>query len=338
MIPFLPVGKLPPDILVKQLREVPNYDSRVLLGPGIGLDCAIVDLGTHYLVFKSDPITFATDQIGWYAVQVNANDIATCGAVPRWMLVTILLPEGKTSVELVEQVFTQVYDACNRLNVSVIGGHTEITSNLDRIIVAATMIGEVEHSKLITPRGAQPGDAVLLTKGVPIEATALIAREHSALLKGAFKSDELERAVNFLYEPGISVLSDARIAVSTGGVTAMHDPTEGGLTAALWELAEASQVSIVIHPEAVPVPDISRRICRFLDIDPFAAIASGALLLAVNPGRASIVQAAMENAGILCALIGKIDKPPTGVFCSHKGVRELVTRPERDAIARLFEK
>ena len=337
MTPSLPVGKLPAELLARLLGQAPIFDPRVSLGPGIGLDCAVIDYGSHCLVFKSDPITFATDQIGWYAVQVNANDIATCGAVPRWMLLTILLPEGSTSYELVEQVFTQVYEACKNQGISVIGGHTEITSDLDRIILVATMIGEVEHDKLVTPRGAQPGNSVLLTKGVPIEATALIARECPSLLAGEFKPDELQLAENFLFEPGISVLNDVRIALGAGGVTAMHDPTEGGLAAALWELAEASQVSIVVNVDAIPVPNISRRICRLLDIDPLAAIASGALLLAVQADRALIVQFALEKAGILCAHIGEIEPPPVGVFKSSGGLRELLLRPERDAIAKLFE-
>jgi hydrogenase expression/formation protein HypE len=337
MRPSLPVGKLPPELLVGFLQQAPILDPRVFLGPGIGLDCAVIDYGSRYLVFKSDPITFATDQIGWYAVQINANDIVTCGAVPRWMLLTILLPEGKTSTELVEQIFAQVYDACSQYNISVIGGHTEITSDLDRVILVATMVGEVEPDKLVTPRGAQPGNAVLLTKGVPIEATALVARECSELLRVKFTPDELELAKNFLYEPGISVLEDARIALSAGGVTAMHDPTEGGLAAALWELAEASQVSVVVNADAIPVPDISGRICQLLDIDPLEAIASGALLLTVHADRAVIVQAALENAGIRCAHIGEITHPPVGVFQSSAGVRKLMQRPERDAIAKLFE-
>jgi hydrogenase maturation factor len=253
------------------------------------------------------------------------------------MLLTLLLPEHKTNSQLVEQVFTQVYDACKKLDISVIGGHTEITSGLDQVIVVATMVGEAEYDHLVTPRGAQPGNTLLLTKGVPIEATALIAREGSSLLEGEFKLDELELAANFLYEPGISVLNDARIAQSAGGVTAMHDPTEGGLAAALWELAEASQVSIVVDTDAIPVPPISRRICRFLDIDPLAAIASGALLLSVQADSAKIVQSALENAGIPCVRIGEIEPSPVRVVQASGSSQKCLQRPERDAITKLYE-
>jgi thiamin-phosphate kinase len=337
MISSLPVGKLPAEILALYLKQAPIFDERILLGPGIGIDCAVIDLGNRLLVFKTDPITFATDNIGWYAVQINANDIATCGAVPRWMLVSILLPDSKTNPALVEQVFDQVYGACRQYGISVIGGHTEITSGLDRVILVATMIGEVEPDKLVTPRGAKAGDSVLLTKGVPIEATALIAREYSELLEGKLESDELELARNFLYVPGISVLNDASIALGVGGVTAMHDPTEGGVASALWELAEASGVSIIVEPDAIPVPDISRRICQYLDIDPLRAIASGALLLTVQAERATDVQLALEAAGILCARIGQVEPAPVGVFLLSEGKRVQLPGPERDAITRLFE-
>jgi hydrogenase expression/formation protein HypE len=174
---ILPTGKLPPGLLKRILAMAPQLDSRVLLGPGIGLDCAVLDLGTQLLVIKSDPITFTSDSIGWYVVQISANDIATCGGVPRWMLLTALLPEGHTDEELALRISQEAFDACRALNISVIGGHTEITHGLDRPILVGTLIGEVERSALVTPRGALPGDAILLTKGVPIEGTAILARE-----------------------------------------------------------------------------------------------------------------------------------------------------------------
>lgn len=334
MTAYLPVGKLPPGILAGLLRRAPRLDERILLGPGIGLDCAIIDEGDRYLVIKSDPITFATEQIGWYAVQVNVNDIATSGGIPRWMLFTLLLPEQKTSLELVENIFNQVYLACEEMNVSVIGGHTEVTYGIDRPIINATLIGEVKRKKLVTPQGARPGDRVLLTKGVPIEATALIAREFPELVAEFLTSAELAQAVGFLHQPGISVLREAQIATAAGEISAMHDPTEGGLKAALWELAEASHVSIRINPQAVPVLPIARKVCRALNIDPLAAIASGALLLTVRDEQANQVIQALESAGIVCASIGEVTPPPVGVWENNV----LMPRPERDEVARLYAK
>ncbi len=332
-----PVGKLPYNVLAQLLRAAPCVDPRVRLGPGIGMDCAVIEYPDRYLVFKSDPITFATDHIGWYAVQVNVNDIATTGATPRWMLVTILLPENGTTEELVESIFDQIYQACRKLDISVIGGHTEITYGIERVIVAATVVGEVHKDQLVTPGGARPGDWVLLTKGVPIEATAIIAREFGARLGDVFNDEELLLAQNYLYDPGISVLRDAQIALAAGRVSAMHDPTEGGLAAALWELAEAAQVSLHIDPTVVPVPELSRRICQVMGLNPLNAIASGALLITASPETAPPICQALQENGIICSRIGTVGDAPALVYQSDQDGEVLLERPERDEVARLFE-
>ncbi|MGD9092663.1 MAG: AIR synthase related protein, partial [Anaerolineales bacterium] len=198
----LPVGKLPPEFLNRLISKAPSLDERILLGPGIGFDCAVIEYGSNLLVLKSDPITFATDEIGWYAVQVNCNDIATTGARPRWMLVTLLLPDQTTGKKQIQRIFDQVYRACEKLDISVIGGHTEITYGLDRPILVGAMIGEVSKEKLITPHGASPGDRMLLTKGVPIEATAILAREYREQLIEFFGEEEIQSAADYLYNPG----------------------------------------------------------------------------------------------------------------------------------------
>jgi hydrogenase expression/formation protein HypE len=334
----LPVGKIPHGLLNRLIEKVPLGDARVILGPGIGLDCAVLDFGDNFLVIKTDPITFATDEIGWYAVQVNANDIATSGATPRWFLATLLLPENRSSQELVEAIFEQMCEASEKIGVSLIGGHTEITFNLDRPILVGTMIGEVPRENLVTPRGAAPGDRILLTKGVPIEATAILAREFPEKLAGFLSVPEIEQARDALYQPGISVLKDAQLAIGTGKVTAMHDPTEGGLECALWELAEASGCSLIFDSSAVHVPPISARICTAFGIDPLAAIASGALLLTVKPGDVNRICQALEGEGIHCAEIGIVEKGPFSVWQLTDEGRVHLPRPSRDEIASLFVK
>jgi len=339
----LPVGKLPAKILAGFLGRIPLNDPRVLVGPGIGLDCAVIEFGETLLVFKSDPITFATEEIGWYAVHINANDIATTGAVPRWMLTTLLLPEGRTTPEIADQIHDQITGSCEEIGVTIIGGHTEITYGLDRPILAVTMIGEVNRDKLVTPRGAQPGDRILLTKGVPIEATAILASEFTRDLLSVLGKTEIEKARDYLKQPGISVLRDARIALRTGRVTAMHDPTEGGLYAALWELSEASQQSLWIDPSTVPVSSLSGRICQAMGIDPLGAIASGALLLTTSPKDAQRIRNSITDAGILCVEIGYVmtadefhvtHRP--AVWSPTAGGLQPLYHPERDEIASLF--
>lgn len=334
MTDFLPLGKLPADLLARLLSQAPIKDPRVLYGPGIGLDCAVVDLGERVLVFKSDPITFATDDIGWYAVQVNANDVATTGATPRWMLATLLLPEAATTQHSVEEIFDQLYRAAGALGISVVGGHTEITYDLRRPVLIGTLIGEVSREHLIMPSSARPGDRLLLTKGVPIEGTALLAREFPLRLSSILNLAELEEARQYLYQPGISVVRDARIAANAGQVHAMHDPTEGGLAGALWELSEASGQRLVVDPAAVPVPSIARKVCAAFGLNPLATIASGALLIAAASEDSAAIRTALEAEGIACAEIGWIEEGPAGVWQSSG---EPLPRPARDDIARVFE-
>lgn len=329
----LPIGKLPVDMLRALLGRMPLTDPRVLQGPGVGLDCAVIDYGDRLLVYKSDPVTFVSDNLGDYLVRVNANDIATSGAVPRWLLLTLLLPEGRTTEAMVTGIMDQIAAACRDLEVSLIGGHTEVTHGLDRPIAVGAMVGEVARDALVSPRGVRPGDRILLTKGVPIEATAILAAEFAGRLASVLSPEELAHAADFVHEPGISVVREARIATATARVHAMHDPTEGGLAGALWELAEAAGCTLHIAPDAVPVPPLAARVCGALGIDPLAAIASGALVLTAAPGAAGAIRAALQEAGIACADIGRAAAGAAEVRTGDG----LLPRPERDAIAALFE-
>ena len=336
MISPLPVGKVPQELLAAILARAPIDDPRVILGPGIGLDCAVIDAGQRLAVYKSDPITFATDQIGYYLVQVNANDIATTGAKPLWLLVTLLLPEKRTTVDLPDKIMAQIYDACRGLGISVIGGHTEITAGLDRPIAIGTMIGDVAREQLISPRGATAGDHVLLTKGVPIEATALLSREFPARLRNVLTGNEIEEAQTYLFRPGIGVTRDARAAIAAGRVTAMHDPTEGGVVTALWELAEASQRTLLVDPANIPVPALARRVCEAFGIDPLSSIASGSLLITAPASDARTICDALENEGIASADIGVVVDGPASVRRRTAAGFEHWPRPPVDGITKAF--
>ncbi|MGQ9494596.1 MAG: AIR synthase related protein, partial [Anaerolineae bacterium] len=250
----LPVGKLNPELLAQLLQLQGWPDERVVLGPRIGEDAAVIDFGDRYLVAKTDPITFATEEIGWYLVQVNANDLATTGAMPRWLLVTLLLPEDKTTLELTHRLSAQIDAACRELHIALVGGHTEVTYGLDRPIAIGHMLGEVAKEKLITTAGACVGDDLVLLKGIAIEGTSIIAREMSEeLLLRGYTPDFIARAKNYLYHPGISIVREAMLAIHSATIHAMHDPTEGGLAMGLHELAMAARVGVWVDEEAVPI-------------------------------------------------------------------------------------
>ncbi len=334
-VPY-PLGKLPPEHLAHLLARHARSDARVVLGPGVGRDAAVISFDDRYIVAKTDPITFATDEIGWYAVHVNANDVACTGAAPRWFLATLLLPEGQTTPMLADAIFDQIAAACGELDVTLVGGHTEITHGLDRPIVVGCMLGEVSPDRLVRPDGAQPGDALLITKGIAVEGTAIIAREGVNGLSG-LNGSFLGRCRGFLHDPGISVVREANLATAAGEVHAMHDPTEGGLATGLWELAEAAQVGLEVDEIAIPVLPETEALCARLGLDPLGLIASGALLLAIAPGDADAILAALKRAGIRAAQIGHVVEREHGLTLQgHRGKRPL-PRFEHDEIARLFE-
>jgi hydrogenase expression/formation protein HypE len=222
---YFDVGKLPMEFLRELLERYGGQDDRLVVGPRVGEDAAVLDMGERYLVVKTDPITFATDEIGWYLVHINANDLATMGATPRWLLLTLLLPERRTSRTMVEEIFAQVSQACDELSVVHCGGHTEITHGLDRPIAVGLLLGEVEKPDLVRTSGAQVGDDVILTKGIAIEGTAVLARELETRLMPEVGTDLVARARSFLREPGISVVRDAQLVRKAGQPHAMHDPT-----------------------------------------------------------------------------------------------------------------
>src|SRR3989441_1162446 len=261
----------------------PQSAPSTLRGPRLGEDAAVIDWGDRYLVAKTDPITFTAERLGWYAVNINANDVATLGARPRWFLATLLLPERRTTPELARRIFCDTLRACHALGVTLCGGHTEVTAGLDRPVLVGQMLGEVEKSRLVRKESQQPGDLVILTKGVAIEGTSILAREKAGALRRKLGDALLRRARRLLFSPGISVVRDARLAAASGGVRAMHDPTEGGLLAGLYELARAGRAGLRIQKENVPVLKETLAFSRVLGFDPLALIASGALLVVAGP-------------------------------------------------------
>jgi hydrogenase expression/formation protein HypE len=330
-------GKLPPELLQRLLRSYTRADSRVIVGPAVGEDAAIIDMGDHYLIATSDPIAFTTDAIGYYAVVVNANDIATRGGQPKWFLATLLLPEQTTSVALVESIFAQIAEACQSFGIAVVGGHTEVTYGLDRPILSGHMLGEVDPAGLITTSGAQIGDVLLLTKGICVEGTAIIAREREQELRsGDVPEVIIQRAKNFLFEPGISVVRDAQIAVGAGRIHAMHDPTEGGLAMAVHELATAARVGIVIEGNQIPILEEAARLCRVYGLNPLGTIASGALLIATPGEEAPRIQQALQVNNIACAAIGRIVPPSEGVLYNDGSELQPLPQFIRDEISKLF--
>jgi hydrogenase maturation factor len=332
-------GKLDINILKTFLEKNTILDPRVVVGPKIGEDAAAIDLGRGtdcYWVVTSDPITFTTEEIGYYGVVVNLNDIATMGAIPKWFLATLLFPEG-SDLRIIEKVFRQIRNACGRFRISFIGGHTEITPGIKKMIFSGHMIGEVKKDKLVKTSGARAGDLLLLVKGICIEGTSVIAREKEAeLLKRGISSSLIRKAKRFIFNPGIDVLRSAQIACQAASIHSMHDPTEGGLINGLIEMAWASGKEIEVDLEKVLIYRESRILCQEFRLNPLGVIASGALLLTVSPSDLLSIQKAFRKNSILIQVIGKVKKGPAKVFrMDGKGRKELKPLP-RDEILKIY--
>jgi hydrogenase expression/formation protein HypE len=334
----IPAGKLPPCLLEKLLKscKVPG-SSGVVLGPRYGEDAAVLATSGKFLVAKTDPITFTSDRIGWYAVNINANDLATMGARPRWFLATFLFPEGRTTDAVVEKVFGDTLKACRSLGITLCGGHTEITVGLDRPIVVGHMLGEVEPDKLVRKESQRPGDLVILTKGVAIEGTTILAREKATELRRKIGAKRLKQAQQLLSKPGISVVRDAHLALEHGEVHAMHDPTEGGVLTGLVELARAGRVGMRVWKEKIPVLEETQLLARVLGFDPLGLLASGALLVVAEPHGATRIVNMLRRRRIAAQIIGEVRTPKDGITIVEHGRARPIVLPERDEIARLLE-
>lgn len=331
------IGKLPHAFLERLLSEIKIDDPRVLLGPKVGEDAAVIDYGDRVLVAKSDPITFATENIGWYAVQVNANDVACVGAVPKWFIATVLLPTNYCE-EAVENIFSQIREACSELNVALIGGHTEVTRNLKHPIVAGCMLGEADKNKYLSTGGAQDGDSILLTKGIALEGTALLARDAAESLRVLGVQEEtISKASELLFSPGISVVKEALLAVSSHQIHSLHDPTEGGLATALWEIAGAAKVGLAIEEGSIPIFPECVEICSILGLDPLGLLASGALLITLPPEQVPSLVGAFEKENIDAYEIGRITDEEEGISIIRGHELQVLPSFPRDELARYFE-
>ena len=330
------IGKFPVELLGRVLARNNITDPRVLLGPKIGEDAAVLDMGEKLLVATSDPVTFAADQIGWYAVQVNANDLACRGATPLWFLATLLVPDTFSEVDA-ESVLDQIIAACRTLGISLIGGHSEVTYGIDRPIVMGTMLGEVERDRLIITGGARDGDSVVVTRGIAIEGSALLAREQAgALLQAGVSQREIDTAAGWLTNPGICVAADAKAACQAVNVHSLHDVTEGGLVTSLREVAQASGLGIAIEEGSIPVLPECAAICQALGIDPLGLLGSGALVVTLPPSDVPALQNALVQAGTDGWEIGMMIDPEEGLqMVTYDGE---VPLPEfsRDELARYF--
>lgn len=331
----LPTGKLPAELLSRLLGRIESADPAVVVGARHGIDAAVVDVGDRYLVLAMDPVTLS-EEPGRFAVQINANDIAVMGARPRWLLAALLLPAGSTA-DAAASVMDQLQTGCADLGTTLVGGHTEMTPTVNRPVVVACMVGEVERDHLVTSGGARPGDVLLLAGPIAIEGTAILCRDAAPALRAAgVAEDVINRGARLIDSPGIGVLPAVNSILSETLPHAMHDPTEGGLVTALREMADASQVGLWIEQEQIPVLDACRAVCLALHLDPLGLLASGSVLAALDSASADRVRHALETAGIGSAVIGRVLTAEKGMTLAADQHRALPVFA-RDELARAVD-
>ena len=325
----LPFGKVPLDILKEVVfKNLGIKRDEVVLGPSAGFDGAVIDIGNKSLIVSMDPITGAIERIGWLAVNINANDVATFGVEPAFFFSCILLPE-KADRKTVETICVQMNEAAKDLGMAIVGGHCEVTPGLSNPIVVGCAMGLTEKGKYVTAGGAKLGDKLILTKSAGIEGTAILATDREEQLKKALKPTMLRNAKKF-YD-NISVVKDAVTAFKTGAVHAMHDPTEGGLAGGIHEMADASNLGVKIIEEKIRIAPETVKICDFFRIDPLQLIASGSLLIAAKRNSADKVVKVLEKNEIAEAVIGEFVSSSEKRFIVRKGGGlEKLVRPVSD--------
>jgi hydrogenase maturation factor len=304
-----------------------------LKGPFIGEDAAVLDMGEHVLIAKANPITGAESKIGWLAVHINANDIAARGAKPLWYMSIILLPQDATE-EMLMTIMQEQHEACKELGICVIGGHTEVAPDLGRPIVSGFMLGEAKKEKYVTTGGAQIGNHIILTKGVGIEGTGILALDFHDILQESLSETLLEKAAKFLNS--ISVVPEAQIAIKIGGIKSMHTPTEGGVLNGLLEINTASCKGFKIYEENLLIHDETKLICKALNIDPLRLLSSGSLLIIIEPDKSSELINVLRQSDIAANIIGEITSK-NGIIVSADGSLELIDKVDQDELFRVIE-
>lgn len=282
------------------MKQLHYKRDEVILGPGIGEDCAALALAEdEILVMSTDPITGTAKDIGKLAIQITANDLASAGAEPIGVMLTILLPDGTREIAL-KRIMEQMECACREAKMQILGGHTEVTAVVNQPVVNVAGVAKAKKGSLISTAGARAGMDIVVSKWVGIEGTMIFAKEKEAELKEHFPADFVDTAIGF--DRYLSVVPEAAVATQSS-VAAMHDVTEGGLFGALWEMAEASGVGLEIDLKKIPIRQETVEICEYFDVNPYGLISSGMMLMAAADGNALVL--ALQEAGIPATVIGK---------------------------------
>lgn len=322
-------GKVPNSVLENIiLKDIVIRRKEVFIGPGVGEDCSAVDLDGDICVLSSDPITGSTKDIGRLTVHINLNDLASSGAEPIGLMVTILAPEGTNESDLAE-IMRQINDTAKISNVDILGGHTEITSAVNRFVVMSTAVGKVNRDRMVSTGGAQAGDSILMTKWAGLEGTAIIVSEKENELRNILSDEELREALE--YFDRLSVIPEGKMG-ALFGVNSMHDVTEGGILGAVWEVAEASGKGACIDFDKIPVSPVTKKVCSHFNIDFLKLISSGSMIICCKDGDK--LSKLLSEASIPNAIIGTVTDGKDKIIVRN-GQRLKIEEPGSDELYKI---
>lgn len=318
-------GKIPPELLKSLVfNNIKVRSKEVIMRPEIGEDCAAIDFGSYACVLSTDPITGAEKGAGTLAIHISCNDVATSGVRPVGIMVTILAPPEASEGDI-RRVMEEAGEAASKLGVEIIGGHTEVTSAVNRIVISTTALGKVLKNKIVSSSGAQIGDDVIMTKWAGLEGTSIIAADKEKELLGKLSPEDIETAKSFIEH--ISVVEEG-VTAGEFGANSMHDVTEGGILGAAWEVAESSNKGIDIFLDEIPVQEVTRKLCNIFEIDPFRLISSGSMLITSKNGVELI--RILKEKGIPAAIIGRITEQGRNII--RKGETLPLSPPDVDEL------
>lgn len=325
-------GKLNWDKLTEIIEN--NKGSKrpeVIESGAVGEDCAAFKLSKNEsIVITTDPVTAADQDIGKIAFHININDIATSGGSPFAIMVTILAPRG-TSVEAIKEIMSDISNEAKKIDVEILGGHTEITDSVNKIIVSITALGLVEKSQdIIWTKDAKVGDKIIVTKDICLEGTSILCKDFKKESLEVLSLKELEYGASFGEE--LSVLKEGMLVKDIA--SSMHDITEGGILGALWELKEASGIGFLIDYEKIPIRDITTKLSKHFNVDPLKFISSGSMIITVNKENSEKTIEILKENNIKGTIIGEIKEK--GAFMLKNNLKEAIKPPSRDEIYKLY--
>ncbi|MBN2853769.1 MAG: AIR synthase family protein [Clostridia bacterium] len=317
------------DIVINTLKP---KRGEVILRPAIGEDCTAFSLEEDVCVMSTDPITGATLNLGKIAVNIAVNDIASCGAEPFGIMITILIPpDGE--IEQLKQIMNDINQTCDSLNIDILGGHTEVTDAVTRFVITATSVGRVKREKLVMTKNAKAGDCILMTKYVGMEGTSIIINEKRKLIESFLTEDEIKMGNSFIDE--LSVVKEGT-AASKIGVNSMHDITEGGILGAIWELCHSSQLGALVFEDKIPVREVTRKVCMYFNLNPLKLISSGSMLITCDKKHKDLLITTLLNEGINCQMIGTLSEKKD-ILLYNKNKVTTIMEPESDELYKVIK-